>query len=152
VTTALLDANVLIALLWPTHVHHDAAHAWMGGRGQARWATCPLTQLALVRIVSNPTFSADALAPAQALAVLERNLADPRHEFWPDDVGLPEALERSAEHIQGYRQLTDAYLLALAVRHGAVLATFDSGLLAFAGPKANSLTLVPTAGRKRRSR
>jgi hypothetical protein len=143
VKTALLDVNVLIALLWPVHVHHEAAHAWLGARGGAGWATCPLTELAFVRIVSNPAFSPDALEPAHALALLERSLADPRHEFWPDNVGLVEALGPSALHIQGHRQLTDAYLLSLAWRRGAVFASFDGGVRALAEGRSRSLELVP---------
>ena len=92
VSTVLLDVNVLIALLWPAHEHHEAAHRWFAARGTARWATCPLTEMAFVRIVSNPAFSTDALAPIEALSLLARNLTHPAHEFWPDDVGLVEAL------------------------------------------------------------
>jgi toxin-antitoxin system PIN domain toxin len=148
VSTALLDVNVLIALLWPAHEHYDDAHSWFIARGRtARWATCPLTELAFVRIVSNPGFSADALAPAEALSLLERNLAHPGHEFWADDVGLVNAVGPLAGRLQGHRQLTDAYLLALATRRRGVLATFDGGLRALAGgERATRLELVPTGG------
>jgi uncharacterized protein len=72
VKTALLDVNLLIALLWPAHEHHEAAHRWFGARRSKRWATCPLTQLAFVRIVSNPSFSTDAITPEEAVALLEK--------------------------------------------------------------------------------
>ena len=150
--TALLDVNVLIALLWPTHEHYDDAHAWFASRrGAARWATCPLTELAFVRIVSNPSFSADALAPAEALSLLERNLAHPGHDFWADDVGLVGAVGPLAGRLQGPRQLTDAYLLALAARRRGVLATFDGGLRELAvGEHARGLEIVPTGRRAQR--
>jgi toxin-antitoxin system PIN domain toxin len=145
--TALLDVNVLIALLWPAHEHFDAAHDWFARRGgRARWATCPLTQLAFVRIVSNPAFSPDALAPAEALGLLERNLGHPAHEFWPDDVSLVESVGPLAPRLQGHRQLSDAYLLGLALEHRGKLASFDGGLRGLAaGDRAAGLELVPTS-------
>ena len=145
--TALLDVNVLIALLWPAHEHYDAAHDWFAARRpRSKWATCPLTQMAFVRIVSNPAFSPDALAPAEAMAVLERNLEHPMHEFWPDAIGLVEATGAVLPRLQGYRQITDAYLLGLALwRHGA-LASFDRGVRTLAtGERAAVLEIVPTA-------
>ncbi len=152
-STVLLDVNVLIALLWPAHEHHEAAHRWFAARGTARWATCPLTEMAFVRIVSNPAFSTDALAPVEALSLLARNLTHPAHEFWRDDVGLVEALGPSAPRLQGHRQLTDAYLLGLASRRRGTLASFDAGLRALAGAdRATALQLVPTASGRRPSR
>lgn len=143
--TALLDVNVLIALLWPAHEHHDAAHEWFASRGpRSRWATCPLTQLAFVRIVSNPAFSPDALAPADALGLLERNVARPTHEFWPDEIALMKAVAPVAPRLQGYRQLADAYLLGLALKRRGVLASFDGGLrMLAAGDRAAGLEVVP---------
>jgi len=149
--TALLDVNVLIALLWPAHEHHDAAHDWLVSRGaRSRWATCPLTQLAFVRIVSNPAFSPDALAPADALGLLERNVAHPAHEFWPDGIALMEAVAPVVPRLQGYRQLADAYLLGLALKHRGVLASFDRGLQALAaGDRAAGLEVVPSRNPQR---
>jgi uncharacterized protein len=145
--TALLDANVLIALLWPAHVHHEASHAWFEARQpRGRWATCPLTEMAFVRIISNPSFSSDALRPADALSLLERNIAHQGHELWPDDVSLVEALGPSSARLQGHRQVSDSYLLALSVRHRGVLATFDAGLRSLAvGDRAGSMELVPVS-------
>ena len=84
----LLDLNLLIALAWPSHVHHPQAHAWFAGRGGASWATCPFTQCGFVRLSSNPRMISDAVAPQQALAVLEEVVAYPHHVFWPDAVPL----------------------------------------------------------------
>lgn len=142
---ALLDINVLTALLWPAHEHHDAAHRWFSGGAGGRWATCPLTQLGFVRIVSNPAFSRDALALAHAVALLAANLVHSSHEFWTDSVQVPPAIKAIEARLQGHNQLTDAYLLALAHRRKGVLATFDRGLRTLAGDAASALIeLVPT--------
>lgn len=130
---ALLDIRVLTALFWPTHEHHDAAHRWFGARAGAPWATCALTQLGFVRIVSNPAFSPDALSPVEALALLRENFAHPAHVFWTEGLPVPAAVQGIEARLQGYRQLTDAYLLALARRRKGVLATFDRGLRTLAG-------------------
>lgn len=142
---ALLDLNVLTALLWPAHEHHDAAHRWFGHRSKTGWATCGLTQLGFVRIVSNPVFSRDALSPADAVALLAQNLAHPAHEFWPDDLQVPAAVGMLRRTLEGHRQVTDAYLLALASHRQGVLATFDRGLGALADDAVRgALELVPT--------
>jgi toxin-antitoxin system PIN domain toxin len=133
VKTALLDLNILTALLWPAHEHHDVAHRWFAARSNSRWATCPLTQLGFVRIVSNPAFSGDALSPVQALALLAENLTHPRHEFWTDSLQVPTAVKEIEAGLQGDRQLTDGYLLALANRRRGTLAIFDRGLGTLAG-------------------
>jgi uncharacterized protein len=133
VKTALLDLNILTALLWPAHEHHDAAHRWFAARDRARWATCALTQLGFVRIVSNPSFSRDALSPAEAVVLLAENARHSGHEFWSDDIQVAAAIEPIETRLQGYRQLTDAYLLSLANRRKGVLATFDRGLRTLAG-------------------
>jgi hypothetical protein len=145
VKTALLDVNVLTALLWPAHEHHETAHRWFGARANARWATCSLTQLGFVRIVSNPAFSRDALSPAAAVVLLAENLTHPAHEFWTESLQVPAAIKGMENGLQGYRQLTDAYLLALARHRKGVLATFDRGLRTFAGDAFDSaLEIVPT--------
>ena len=143
--TALLDLNILTALLWPAHEHHDVAHRWFGNRAHARWATCSLTQLGFVRIVSNPAFSRDALSPAKAVALLAENLTHPGHQFWTESLHVPAAMKGMDASLQGYRQLTDAYLLALANRRKGVLATFDRGVRTLAGKTFDSaLEIIPT--------
>jgi uncharacterized protein len=145
VKTALLDLNILTALLWPAHEHHEAAHRWFRGRANAGWATCSLTQLGFVRIISNPAFSRDALSPVAAIALLATNLTQPAHEFWTENLQVPAAVKGMESGLQGYRQLTDAYLLALASRRKGVLATFDRGLHTLAGVTFDSaLEIVPT--------
>lgn len=143
--TALLDLNILTALLWPAHEHHDAAHRWFSRRANARWATCSLTQLGFVRIVSNPAFSRDALSPVAAAALLAENLVHPDHKFWTESLQVPAAIKGMEPGMHLYRQLTDAYLLALASHRKGVLATFDRGLRTLAGETFDSaLEIVPT--------
>jgi uncharacterized protein len=119
--TTLLDANVLIALLVSDHVHHDAAESWMSGHAH-RIATCPVTQGSLMRLLIRQGQSA-----ATAAAVLAALTADPRHEFWPDDIGYADV---AMTGVIGHRQVTDAYLAQLARNHRARLATFDEGMAA----------------------
>ena len=124
---ALLDVNVLIALSWPEHVSHDAAQRWFSKNAHRGWATCPITQNGFIRILSNPAFSRNALTPQQALAILESNIAHPDHRFWPDDLSPVYALS-NAKGITGHRQISDAYLLALAAHHRGTVATLDGAL------------------------
>jgi toxin-antitoxin system PIN domain toxin len=124
----LLDANVLIALAWPVHEFHDKVGHWFARHSRAGWATCPLTQAVFVRILSNPAFSDNALTPANALRVLESNLMLPSHHFWPDSISVVDALKNSEGRITGHRQITDAYLVGLAVHHRGKLATLDRGV------------------------
>ena len=129
-TAALLDVNVLVALAWPTHVHHALAQSWFGQRGRAAWATCPATQAGFVRVVSNPAISPDALAPAQAFEYLGQLVTRPGHVFWADDESLVGSRFIDPRRLQGYRQVSDAHLLAIARRHGGALATLDRGIRA----------------------
>lgn len=131
--------------MWPAHEHHDAAHRWFGARPKGSWATCPLTELGFVRLVTNPAFSRDALSAANAAALLADNLRHDRHEFWKDTLAVPLAIKKIESRLQGYRQLTDAYLLALAEAHGGGLASFDRGVLTLAaGVFDDAVELVPT--------
>lgn len=146
-TPRLLDTNMLIALLWPAHIHHEAAHAWYGRNSRTPWATCPLTQSGFVRIMSNPKFSRDAVSPNEASIRLAENLANSRHRFLPASIPFAQAVEDFRSLIHAHRQTTDAYLLGLAMHHHAKLATFDQGVrsLAPAGsPQAGFLEILGT--------
>lgn len=121
----LLDANVLIAMAWPTHRVHEKVQGWFARHASEGWATCPLTQLAFVRILSNPAFSPNALTPGHALVLLEANLRHPAHRFWTDEVSFVEALEPFVPKLTGHRQVTDAYLLGLAMHKKGKLVTMD---------------------------
>lgn len=119
----LLDVNVLLALGDPRHVHHEAAHAWFGAGPRAAWATCPITENAFVRIVSHPSYPT---RPGDAVVVLEhlRDMCAVKgHLFWPDDATIRDAIPLGTALT--HAQVTDVYLLALAVAHGGRLATFD---------------------------
>lgn len=121
----LLDTNVLIALLWPSHAQHDRTAKWFARHRRQGWATCPLTEAGFVRIVSNPAFSRDAVTPREAAGVLAANAAAKDHAFWPDDLPLAEAIASSGVRLVGHQQVTDAYLLGRALHRGGMLATLD---------------------------
>lgn len=131
----LLDTNVLIALLWPSHAHHDLAAKWFGRHRSRGWATCPLTEAGFVRIVSNPAFSRDAVTPREAADLLAANTAAADHVFWPDNQPFAAATEFTGQRLVGHQQVTDAYLLGLALKQGGVLATLDERIAALTTPK-----------------
>jgi toxin-antitoxin system PIN domain toxin len=142
VTAHLLDVNVLIALVDPAHVHHEPAHRWFAAQGRTAWATCPMTENGLVRVLSQPTYpNRPGDAPA-VLAILGQICASEGHEFWPDDVSLREIVQPGA--IVTHRQVTNIYLLGLAARHGGRLATFDGRIPTTAvRGGARALELIP---------
>jgi toxin-antitoxin system PIN domain toxin len=127
-TAYLLDVNVLIALSWPEHLQHGPARRWFAKHRAKGWATCPLAQAGFVRIVSNPAFSPRFVSVQQANEALADSLRDDAHHFWPDSISLPDAMKVLKEPIRGHQQITDAYLVALAIRNKGKLATFDRGL------------------------
>jgi len=124
----LLDVNLLVALFDPEHVHHEAAHAWFGSVKGAGWATCPLTENGLVRVLSAPAYPGRRTTVADAVDRLRRFTQSGDHVRWPADVSLLDPDRVEAGHLTGHREITDAYLLALAVRHDGALATFDRSL------------------------
>jgi hypothetical protein len=127
----LLDVNVLVALAWPDHEFHDRAGLWFASHQRHGWATCALTQTAFVGILSNPSFSSDALTPRNAMHVLETNLSVPGHQFWKETIPLAAAIRNCAARITGHQQIADAYLAGLAVHHRGKLATLDKGIKAW---------------------
>lgn len=124
----LLDVNVLVALFWADHNDHNAAQQWFKESEKKGWATCPLTQAAFVRLVSNPSFSSEAVSPVEAIDLLEEALGRSTHEFWPDDLSFAEAASYLRPDLSGHRQITDVYLLGLAIHHQSKIATFDKPL------------------------
>jgi hypothetical protein len=132
----LLDTNVLIALLWPSHAQHECAVKWFARHRAKGWATCPLTGAGFVRIVSNPAFSRDAVTPREAAGVLAANTAAKDHAFWPDELPFAEAVAFAGARLVGHQQVTDAYLLGLAIRRGGVLATLDERIVALTASKS----------------
>lgn len=126
--TWLLDANALIALGWQAHEHHGHMVDWFKGHAADGWATTVLTQSAFVRIVSQPAFSGRVIGVAQVAELLLRNTAHPRHRLLAMDFGFEQVLGCCTGGLYGHRQISDAYLLTAACRHGARLVTFDAGL------------------------
>jgi toxin-antitoxin system PIN domain toxin len=121
--TVLLDGNVLVALADQSHVHHAAAERWFQAL-PSLFATCPITQGSLVRVL----MSTRAVANAESARTPLRSLLEhPRHRFWPDAIDY---LQVDWKGVLGHRQITDAYLASLARSNGARLATFDQGLAA----------------------
>ena len=121
---ALFDVNVLIALLDAGHVSHHEAMAWFERHAQEGWASCAITQNGCLRVMSAPGYP--NTRPAVAVAErLREATAHPAHVFWGDEVSLLDQRRFDLSRIHGSRQLTDAYLLGLAVHHGGRLVTFD---------------------------
>ena len=137
-TTFLLDVNVLIALLDPAHVHHDAAHEWFAQRGHKAWATCALTENAVLRIVGHARYPNSPGSPATVAESMAALRALPGHAFWPDDISLLDAKCIDATRLLSSAQVTDTYLLALARAHRGQLASFDRRLIADAVPEGSA--------------
>ena len=138
---ALLDVNVLVALLDRQHEAHTAAHAWLAGQLAHGWASCPLTENGCLHILTNPRYPAPVSA-AEVLAKLATATASEHHEFWPDDVSITDEAHFDRGQMRGHQQVTDVYLLALAIHHGGKLATFDQGIATASVPGARAEHLV----------
>lgn len=134
-TRALLDINVLLALLDSDHVDHLRAHAWLDQEITSGWASCPITENGFVRIISQPRYPAP-ISPSAAIELLSRARESAHHAFWPCDRSLLDAASVDRSRLHGPRQVTDAYLLALAVAHGGRFVTFDRSLPLTAVPGA----------------
>jgi len=132
-TAYLLDVSVLLALSWPGHQFHHLAHQWFNRNSSKGWATCPLAETGFVRILSSPAFSPRAVSTKEAFEALVFNNKHPNHQFWSDDLSLTQAWEKLDIEIFGPLQVTDFYLLALAIHHGGKLATLDRRFANFVG-------------------
>lgn len=141
-TVFLLDVNVLIALMWPAHEGHAEVQRWFRQKSEEGWATCPFTQAAFVRITTNPTFSRDAVTPQEAVKILDANVKHPSHQFWADEISFVQAVGPFAKQLEGHQQVTDTYLLGLAMHKRGRLATMDRGILALLPNKSLERDLV----------
>jgi toxin-antitoxin system PIN domain toxin len=128
-TAFLLDVNVLIALMWPAHEAHSKVQHWFSRNSRAGWATCPFTQAAFIRILANPAFSPDAVTPLEAVKVLSSSLLHSSHRFWKDEISFADATKPFQKRLVAHRQVTDAYLLGLAIHMKGKLATMDRAIL-----------------------
>lgn len=137
-TTFLLDVNVLIALIDPSHVQHDQAHAWFSRAGRTSFATCPLTENGLVRIVGHPKYPNSPGPPSVVLNSLNAIRALPGHAFWPDSISIADETFFAPALLSRHSRVTDSYLLALAHANKGRLATMDQRLAAEAMPEGKA--------------
>ena len=141
-TRQLLDVNVFLALLWPRHDGHAAAHTWFEKGGRRSWATSPLTQLGVLRLLTNPAVTQGAVSAATALDVVAEATRHDGHEFWPLDREIASGLRAVAGRLRGHGQWTDAVLLGQALERDGVLVTFDAGLRELAARELRGRILV----------
>ena len=127
--TYLLDVNVIVALFDPNHVHNQTALDWFSSAGRHAWATSPITENAVIRIVGQASYPNCPGNPAVVAALLSRFTQHPGHHFWPDDISLLDRQKIDLTRLLNASQVTDSYLLALAIAHGGQLATLDRRLI-----------------------
>lgn len=128
-TTFLLDVNVLIALVDPAHVQHEPAHEWFSRVGHKSFATCPITENGLLRIVGHPKYPNSPGAPGTVASTLTTLRSLPGHTFWADMISIADAQYMDAARLSNHAQVTDSYLLALARAHNGRLASLDRKLV-----------------------
>ncbi len=141
-SASLLDVNVLIALAYEWHVNHSLVQGWFR-QSAAAWATCPVTESGFVRIACNPGAIRQSVKTVEALRMLSTITVSPGYRFWPADISFAEAVQPFQERLVGHLQVTDAYLLGLAIKNKGRLVTLDSGIEALAGREfAQYVTLL----------
>jgi toxin-antitoxin system PIN domain toxin len=128
----LPDINVLVAIAWPEHTFHQLAVEWFDSVADAGWSTSSITEAGFIRISANASVVGDPVRPSEACALLSALRDVGAHEFWIDDVELSVSPWFPRNRLVGYRQVTDAHLLALGRRHGGAIATLDRGLITLA--------------------
>jgi hypothetical protein len=129
VTCYLLDVNVLIALIDTEHVHHDLAHDWFETVGKTAWATCPLTENGVLRILGSPKYPNSPGSPAKVAQMVVGLRSLEGHVFWPDSISLVGNRQVRPERLLSAGQITDTYLLALALANRGKLASLDRRLV-----------------------
>lgn len=138
----LLDVNVLVALVEPGHEHHKKVQAWFGASGKGGLGLCPLTEAGFLRVTTNPAFSPGPRTMEQAMAILQVLKDHPHYSYWEMKESWVDLTARFAWRILGHQQVTDAFLLGLAIRENGVLVTFDRGLRYLAGSEFHKNLLV----------
>jgi uncharacterized protein len=140
---ALFDVSALLAVFDKDHMFHGTARAWWAANADGGWATCPLTQNGFVRIMSQPNYQGKR-STVEAIEALRVGVDQPSHEFWRDDISITDDRVFDQSRILGPNQITDVYLLALAVKYGGRLVTFDRGLplKAVRGAEARHLVVL----------
>ena len=137
-TRYLLDVNVLIALVDPAHTQHDEVHAWFARAGRRSFATCPITENGLLRILGHPKYANSPGPPSVVAGMLTTIRQLPGHEFWPDSISLVDSEFALASQLSSHARVTDGYLLALARANGGKLATLDHKLATETVPQGKS--------------
>jgi toxin-antitoxin system PIN domain toxin len=138
---ALFDVNVLVALFDEDHIHHARAQRWWSAHNKDGWATCPITQNGFIRVISQAAYP-NSVSVTFAHDLLARQVAGTDHVFWPDDVSLLDEQLFDRSRVLGHKQLTDVYLLGLAVKNGGRLVTFDHAVPIGAVRAAGALPAV----------
>ncbi len=138
----LLDVNVLIALVEPGHAFFQKAQDWFKSSGRDNWGLCPLTEIGFVRITTNPSFYPGPRTHEEANSILAELANRPGYCYWPLVEGWATLTAKFTERITGHQQVTDAYLLGLAIKENGVLVTFDRGLKYLAGPEFRDNLLI----------
>jgi len=142
VSVSLLDVNVVVAMFDPGHVMHQDAHRWFARNREFGWASCPMTINGCIRILSNPAYPVMKQTPAELVGRLRSFCATTDHHFWPDSVSLLDEELFRPSMIAGHRNITDAYLLGLAVRNHGRLAPFDRPITLKTVPGAGPSNLI----------
>ena len=140
----LLDVNVWVALFDDAHTHSAIANAFIAKRG-IKIATCPLVENGVVRVMNVPQYGrGGAVGLERVRDQLRHATATLKSEFWPDDISIRDDEHINLAKVHGHNQITDAYLLALAVKHGGRFVTLDRGAWAGAvrGGQEGSLVVV----------
>ena len=139
---SLLDLNVLIALAERGHQHHEKAEKWFKSSGMKSWGVCPLTETGFLRVTTNPAYRPGPRTLEQAIAILQVIKGLPGYRYWGIDESWVTLTAPFAARIFGHQQVTDAYLLGLAIKGDGVLVTFDSGVRHLAGAEFSKNLLV----------
>jgi hypothetical protein len=138
----LLDLNALIAFADHDHEHHEAMQRWFISSGREDWGVCPLTEAGFIRVTTNPNYRPASRTIEQALAVLADFAAHSGYRYWPIAEKWAVLTAPFSARLLGHQQVTDAYLLGLAVKEGGVLVTFDKGIKYLAGAEYSGNVLV----------
>ena len=137
--TFLLDVNVLFILHQPAHTDFGLVSRWFGRGKRLRFATCPMTQAGMLRLLTQRIADLDLFRIDEAVEVLRNLVRHPGHVHWPDIPPYLEATAPLVKRMQGHRQIADAYLLGLARHHHGRLATLDKAILSLAGLEFSDL-------------
>ena len=140
---ALLDVNVLIALLDASHIHHRQVTDWLEKNINFGWASCPITQNGCIRILSQPSYP-NSISAAKVAERLTEATQDQSHEFWPDAISILQLGKLEWDKVLSSRHITDVYLLALAIRQSGCFVTLDQGvpLNAVSGALCDHLVII----------